>query len=269
MLAPSQRAKALEEASKQETIQEEKGSSGGADKPSIPPKPGDSKGLAAMKKAAGTDSGGPGGGAATAVSAFEGAGAAAAAKKAPPLPKETLELQGAEFETKFGVSRSEYDAMVPFKQAKVRDQVRAGLLKKELAMEAEAAKAAEAEKEKEKEAGKAAEVQAEKIIDALQKELASKGPQALKSINPKFLLPSAAQTGELKTEMAGGAFGMNEFYILWPGKALPRVPKGERYLCTYANKNSKAAKKVLQIPAGTCRVGKPKSTGECVVLLSR
>ena len=61
------------------------------------------------------------------------------------------------------------------------------------AKEAEAAKAAEAERAKEQEKEKAAEVQAGKIIDALQSELASKGPDALKAIHPKFLLPSAAK----------------------------------------------------------------------------
>ena len=63
------------------------------------------------------------------------------------------------------------------------------------------------------------------------------------------------QVGELKTEIAGG-FGPTEFYVLWPGTALPRVPKGERYLCTYANKSAKSAKVPSQRPL-CCLLARP------------
>ena len=81
----------------------------------------------------------------------------------------------------------------------------------------------------------------ESAADEIGERLASKGPDGLATFSPARLKKTAARCGMLRQEFVVlGQTGTWKKYVfvLWPGVPVKRVPKGERYVIRYTEKEA-------------------------------
>ena len=146
-----------------------------------------------------------------------------------------------DFEADCKLTKGAFEALPEWKKSNVRTRAKTALGLREAKMIAAAEELAAAEAAAKIRSEDEAAAGHESAADEIGERLASKGPDGLATFSPARLKKTAARCGMLRQEFVVlGQTGTWKKYVfvLWPGVPVKRVPKGERYVIRYTEKEA-------------------------------